>query len=197
MILSCHSRRSDRLPPSLGAVSTNVAVFALVLAYAAVVFAWLALRNSARLRRSGAGSAPGETVVPQARVPDDLLNPIPGSLQTQLEELKEHVDATSAAVFQRMEEARPDPNGALSHVALVRYDAFHEMSGRMSFSLALLDNLGDGVTITALAGTGSTSVYAKGVRGGQGEHDLSPEEQQAVSTALRRPRPNLLGRRAS
>ena len=65
----------------------------------------------------------------------------------------------------------------------------------MSFSLALLDDNGDGITISALAGSGDTRVYAKGVAGGQGEHDLSPEEQQAVSAAIAKRR-DLLGRRA-
>ena len=83
------------------------------------------------------------------------------------------------------------------NVALVRYDAFGEMSGRMSFSLALLNDNGDGVLISAIAGTSDTSVYAKGITNGRGEHELSPEEQQAVSTALHRPRPGLLGRKAS
>jgi hypothetical protein len=67
----------------------------------------------------------------------------------------------------------------------------------MSFSLALLDDKGDGVTISAIAGRSDTSVYAKGITDGKGEHELSPEEQQAVSTALHRPRQNLLSRRAS
>ena len=54
----------------------------------------------------------------------------------------------------------------------------------MSFSLALLDEQGDGVTISAIAGRSDTQVYAKGVTSGRGEHDLSPEEAQAVSAAL-------------
>jgi hypothetical protein len=95
---------------------------------------------------------------------------------------------------------RKDPKpghrqGALSNVALVRYDAFGEMSGRLSFSLALLDDHGDGVTISAIAGSADTRVYAKAVADGKGEHDLSPEEQQAVSAAVAKRR-NLLGRKA-
>ena len=74
-----------------------------------------------------------------------------------------------------------DPTGPMRGV---RYDAFTEMSGRMSFSLALLDDDGDGVTITAMTGRTDTRVYAKAVAGGAGEHELSPEERQAVSAAL-------------
>jgi hypothetical protein len=85
--------------------------------------------------------------------------------------------------------------GALTHVALVRYDAFSELSGRLSFSLALLDDNGDGVTISAIAGSADTRVYAKAVADGKGEHELSPEEQQAVSAAVAKRR-GLLGRKA-
>jgi hypothetical protein len=94
-------------------------------------------------------------------------------------------------------DARPgQTQGALSQVALVRYDAFGEMSGRMSFSLALLDEHGDGVTISAVAGPTDTRVYAKAVADGKGEHDLSPEEQQAVAAALAKRR-GLLSRKSA
>jgi hypothetical protein len=86
--------------------------------------------------------------------------------------------------------------GGLRNVALVRYDAFGEMSGRLSFSLALLDEHGDGVTLSAIAGPGDTRVYAKGVNDGKGEHELSPEEQQAVRAAMAKRR-NVLTRKSA
>ena len=54
----------------------------------------------------------------------------------------------------------------------------------MSFSLALLDDDGNGVTLSAIAGPADTRVYAKPVADGKGEHELSPEEAQAVTAAL-------------
>jgi hypothetical protein len=59
----------------------------------------------------------------------------------------------------------------------------------MSFSLALLDEHGDGVTLSAIAGTADTRVYAKAIADGKGEHELSPEEQQAVAAALAKRKP--------
>ncbi|HLY33120.1 MAG TPA: DUF4446 family protein, partial [Jatrophihabitantaceae bacterium] len=85
----------------------------------------------------------------------------------------------------------------LRRVALVRYDAFADLSGRMSFSLALLDSAADGVVLSAIAGRTDTRVYAKGIVGGKGEHDLSPEERQAVKSAMHEKRAGLLGRKAS
>ena len=75
-----------------------------------------------------------------------------------------------------------DPR-ALRDVGIIRYDALHEMSGHLSFSLALLDTLGDGVVISSINGRAETRTYAKPVVAGQGAQELSPEEAQAVHTA--------------
>jgi HAMP domain-containing protein len=81
--------------------------------------------------------------------------------------------------------ARADLSDALRHVAVVRYDAFGDMGGRMSFSAALLDDAGDGLVITSINGRSETRTYAKGVKAGSSEHSLSPEEEQAIGYATR------------
>lgn len=86
---------------------------------------------------------------------------------------------------QQVAAMRGDIGDALRHVAVVRYDAFPDMGGRMSFSAALLDDSGDGLVLTAINGRSETRAYAKGVKGGDSDHHLSPEEQQAVSFAMR------------
>ena len=73
----------------------------------------------------------------------------------------------------------------LRRIALVRYDAFDDLGGRLSFSLALIDDSGNGITLTSIAGTSDTRLYAKSLTAGVGEHALSPEEEQAVQAALR------------
>jgi len=75
-----------------------------------------------------------------------------------------------------------DPK-ALRDVAIVRYDALNEMSGQLSFSLALLNAVGDGVVLSSINGRAETRTYAKPVVAGQGEQELSPEEAQAVHSA--------------
>ena len=79
---------------------------------------------------------------------------------------------------------RSDLAVALRHVAVIRYDAFKDMGGRMSFSAALLDDQGDGLVITAINGRSETRAYAKGIKTGQSDNPLSPEEEQAVSHAF-------------
>jgi len=75
-----------------------------------------------------------------------------------------------------------DPH-ALRDVAIVRYDALQEMSGQLSFSLALLNAVGDGVVLSSINGRAETRTYAKPVRAGKGVQELSPEEAQAVHSA--------------
>ena len=73
---------------------------------------------------------------------------------------------------------------AVRHVAVVRFDAFEDMGGRLSFSAALLDGRGDGVVITSINGRQDTRVYAKRVQNGTSAHNLSDEERQAIREAL-------------
>lgn len=75
-----------------------------------------------------------------------------------------------------------DPR-ALRDIAIVRYDALNEMSGQLSFSLALLNAMGDGVVLSSINGRAETRTYAKPVVAGQGRQELSPEEAQAVQSA--------------
>ena len=71
----------------------------------------------------------------------------------------------------------------LQRVGLVRYDAFDDMGGRLSFSLALLDASGGGVVITSINGRSDTRCYAKPVTAGSSDHNLSEEEAEAIQRA--------------
>lgn len=79
--------------------------------------------------------------------------------------------------------ARADLSDALRHVAVVRYDAFGDMGGRLSFSAAMLDDSGDGLVLTSINGRSETRTYAKGVVGGGSKQALSPEELEAIEHA--------------
>ncbi|CAN5309473.1 hypothetical protein BH20ACT24_BH20ACT24_08490 [soil metagenome] len=74
--------------------------------------------------------------------------------------------------------------GAVQHVGVVRFDAFEDMGGRLSFSAALLDGRGDGVVITSINGRQDTRCYAKRVENGTSIHNLSDEEEQAIREAM-------------
>lgn len=76
--------------------------------------------------------------------------------------------------------------GGLSRVAVVRYDAFEDLGGRLSFSAAIVDDSGRGLVISAIHGRTETRSYLKQVpvSGDGGQRDLSPEEAQALAEAM-------------
>ena len=76
---------------------------------------------------------------------------------------------------------------AVRHVGIVRFDAFEDMGGRLSFSAAFLDGQGNGVVITSISGRQDTRCYAKQIRHGGSAHHLSDEERQAIRDALAGP----------
>ncbi len=78
--------------------------------------------------------------------------------------------------------------GAVRHVGLVRYDAFEDVGGRLSFSCALLDDGGNGVVVTSINGRQDTRVYAKPIVGGKSGYNLSVEEDEAIRQAMASPR---------
>jgi hypothetical protein len=171
-------------------------VFALVLAYIALVAAYFALRTLSKLRRTTA-NLHVDRVSRRDLVRESASSN--AAVSEQLEALRIEMDTTRTEVLSKMQAALRASTGAgaLRNVALVRYDAFPDMAGRLSFSLALLDSRGDGVALSSISGHSDTRVYAKGISNGKGEHELSPEEKQAVSAALHRPRTGLLNRKAS
>ncbi len=78
----------------------------------------------------------------------------------------------------------PDVQGPLSRVAIVRFDAFADISGKLSSSAALLDEHGNGLVMTTMNGRENSRNYLKHVRRGVGIVALSPEEHEAVAKAM-------------
>ncbi|MFC5730425.1 DUF4446 family protein [Nocardioides vastitatis] len=91
--------------------------------------------------------------------------------------------ADAAGLRREVAALRAEAVGALRHLAVVRYDAFEEMGGRLSWSLALLDDAGDGVVLTSIRGRNEARTYAKSVSGWASDQELSPEESEAVAHA--------------
>ena len=73
---------------------------------------------------------------------------------------------------------------SLSHVGIVRFNAFSDVGGEQSFAVAMLDSNRNGVVLSSVYGRQDSRVYAKAIVNGQGERALSDEEQQALAKAL-------------
>jgi uncharacterized protein YlxW (UPF0749 family) len=78
---------------------------------------------------------------------------------------------------------RTEVSDALRHLAVVRYDAFGDMGGHLSWSLALLDDSGNGVVLTSIHGRSDARTYAKNVSDWTCDQQLSPEEEEAIKFA--------------
>ena len=78
---------------------------------------------------------------------------------------------------------RAESAGSLRHLGVVRYDAFNDSGGRLSWSVALVDDSGSGVVMTAIHGRSEARSYAKSISDWTSDQPLSPEEEQAVGTA--------------
>ena len=136
-------------------MNTAVSVLALLVALGALVVALRTWRTVTA--RSGSGDV--------ADLPQDALG------------LRHEVAAL-----------RNEAATALKHLAVVRYDAFgagldRSSGGHLSWSLALLDDHGDGAVLTSIHGRNEARAYAKSITGWRSDQQLSPEEEEAVSHA--------------
>ena len=168
------------------ALSAALGLLALVVAVAALVLATIANRRWARRPRSR--DAAGPSVDAEPRADGAML-----ALQAQVDELAAAVAQLSAglaalepdvsALRGDVEDARRQHPTALRHVAVVRYDAFADVGGRLSYSLAVLDDTRSGLVLTTLAGKSDVRTYVRTVSGGTGDGTLTAEEQQAIEAA--------------
>lgn len=106
------------------------------------------------------------------------------SLQQAFEALHEYVGDVAHGLDARLDEVERRLAGAITHRSLVRYDAYNELSGQQSMSIALLDERRCGVVLTCIHHRDQARVYAKQVWEGRGELELSPEEAEAVASAV-------------
>lgn len=115
---------------------------------------------------------------------EDLVGHAAG-LQRQFEALSDYVQDAAERLGTRMGAAEQRLDGTVAYRAVVRYDAYGEMSGLQSTSIALLDARRSGIVVSSIHHRDQARVYAKQVNDGHSEIELSPEETEAVQLALR------------
>jgi hypothetical protein len=93
------------------------------------------------------------------------------------------LDAEVARVATHSIEVRDRLSGAFSRFGIVRYDAFEDTGGELSFSLAIMDEHHDGLVLSSINGRTGGRTYLKSVTGGQSESNLSDEERTAIGLA--------------
>jgi hypothetical protein len=161
------------LTGTVGIVALAAGAVALVSLLAVVVLA-------IRLRRIRADQ---RLVLGDRR--EDLVAHSAGLAQ-QFEALHGYVEDVAASLDARTGTVEDRLETVLTYFSLVRYDAYGEMSGRQSMSIALLDATRSGIVLSAIHHRDQARLYAKEIRAGQGEHELSPEEEEAIRVAVSR-----------
>ncbi|WP_231379149.1 DUF4446 family protein [Candidatus Solirubrobacter pratensis] len=156
--------------------SDLVALAAGVLALVALIVAVVLAVNLRRMRSA-------QQVVLGEYGSTDLIAHA-SELQLAFEALHQHVEEVVTRLEERMATAEDRLDGTIAYRALVRYDAYGELSGHQSTTIALLDAGHNGVVISTIAHRDTARMYCKQVHAGRGEHELSPEEAEAVRLAL-------------
>jgi hypothetical protein len=152
-----------------------VAVAAAALALVALVWAIVLGVKLRRIRAAQRTILGGEST--------DLAAHAAG-LQEAFVQLRDWVEEVASGLESRVSGAERRMDGCIAHTSVVRYDAMNELSGQQSSTVALLDERKTGVVISSILHRDQARLYVKQVREGNPEYELSPEEQQAVDTAM-------------
>ena len=163
-------------------LTTTQGIVALAAAGAAVVALLLALVLAFKLRRL----RQAQSAVLGDYGSRDLVSHAE-RLESGFTQLRDWVEESMHSIDGRMAHAEQRVDGCIAYHSLVRYDAYNELSGHQSSSMALLDSHRNGLVLSAIVHRDSARLYIKDVRGGESEVPLSPEEQEAVDTALAAP----------
>jgi hypothetical protein len=161
----------EELTSTDGIVALAAAGVALVALAVAVVLA-VKLRRLRRAQLAVMGSGQRDLVEHAAR------------LEGGFTDLREWVEEAMARLDSRMGVLEERVDGCVTYTGLVRYDAYGELSGRQSSSVALLDSHRSGVIISSIAHRDQQRIYVKRILGGESEIELSPEEREAINAAL-------------
>jgi Protein of unknown function (DUF4446) len=161
----------DDLTSTAGIVALAAAAVALVSAAITIALAFT-LRRVRADQRAVLGERKQDLVAHAA------------TLQSQFEALTQYVRDAADRTDHRMSAAEQRLDGAVAYRSLVRYDAYGEMSGRQSTSIALLDATRSGLVLSSIHHRDQARVYLKQVHEGRGELELSPEEDEAIRLAL-------------
>jgi len=163
------------MPQELTSVAGLVALGAAALALVSLVLAAVLFTRTRRLRQAQSavlGDGRQDLVAHAER------------LQTAFSELRDWVEQSMKGLDDRTGRVEHRLDGCLAYHSVIRYDAYGEMSGRQSSSIALLDAERSGVVISSILHRDHARIYVKPVGRGQGDPELSPEESEAVTTAL-------------
>ncbi len=106
------------------------------------------------------------------------------NIATEQAKINEALVKDDQALQAQIDEIKEAMTYVVSRVATVRYDAFNNMGGQMSFSTAMLNDLGDGIVVTAINGRSETRTYIRNIKNKKCDVEISREEAEAINKAM-------------
>ncbi len=88
------------------------------------------------------------------------------------------------AMNERISGCEAKANTSLSKTGIVNFDAYDDVHGKQSFSLAVLNQYNDGFVLTSLYGSSSSNSYVRSIQSGKSETMLLDEEKEAIAKAM-------------
>ena len=159
-------------------LTSTAGIVAIAAAAVAVVSLLTSIALAVRLRRIRA-----DQLLLLSAGEEDIVAHV-ATLARQFTALHDYVGDVAERLDQRVTNSERRLDGTVAYRALVRYDAYGEMSGRQSTSIALLDAKRSGLVLSSIHHRDQARLYAKQLYEGQSELELSPEEDEAVRLAL-------------
>jgi hypothetical protein len=144
-----------------------------IIACVVAVLLWVSLRRARAAQRALLPDGTSASLVDRQ-----------AHLQRAMDRLEQGLEDLQALVERQGEVTERDLRTALRFQGLVRYDAYRDMGGQQSWSIALLDGTRSGSVVTSLHARDHARVYLKQLAGGVPSQRLSPEEERAVALAL-------------
>ena len=171
----------DALKDNAGALIAFLFIIDVLLIAAVIVLyrQWSLLRRNINVLKRG---AEGETLLEKSAAHTAAIEDLYRRIDEQIAQ-KDYLTEVLAGTIQR--------------IAMIRFDAFEDMGGKLSYAIALLDENGDGLVITSIYGRNENRTYAKTIQRGTSAHVLSREENEAVNRAMSVKPPLIRSRKAA
>ncbi len=151
------------------AVALGLVAVAAILALALAAYLYRQLRRYRHDQRVVMGKGGERDLVAQARALQQRMDGLTFDLGRLQEEL--------AHAGRRIDDC-------ITFRSVIRYDAYRDLSGMQSTSMALLDSRFSGVIVSAIQSREDARIYVKEIRHGESREKLSPEEVQVLKEAM-------------
>jgi len=146
----------------------TIILFYIISAVIVIILLWI-LVIELRLKRIFAGT--------KARNLEEMIVVV-GKKLNQLEESQTKIDQHLITIDNRL-------NKSIRNIETIRFNPFVDAGGNQSFAIAFMNDEGDGVVMSSLYARDRMSIFAKPIKKGKSEFELSSEEKNVLEKAVK------------